>query len=449
MSDTPCPICQLSNTARANLDGLSRAAAAAAAGTTEWAVRAHRAGQHDTDGPPAPTPPAAPKAKPAQAASVELGATEGVINTGPMDKPLADPSDALRLLNVDPDQWQLVGDTVRISRWETPYRDETGEMVSRWNHALRARIERRPHLDDLALPIEQWRAQLLAAKPVTPRTPGTATTYVICVADPQLGKKGTQAAVANWQRAVAGHLNKVRVLCATGQAPAAIHVAFMGDEHEGVVNSYTNQPHTVELNRSEQLELDFDMRVWTIREALSLGLPVSASSVISNHGEYTRNGGKDPVTSRNDNSSTLVARQVRRLFDELEPHTRQHVEWTIGDGAPGVTVVLSGEKVYFTHGYVEKGRGGSTELRAKSAIERQVLGNTAEYGPIRVFVWAHYHHHYVLTFEGRTVLGCPALEAEKSSEYMLDQFGVWSVPGALGFVVGEGLPMGWNDAAIC
>ena len=117
------------------------------------------------------------------------------------------------------------------------------------------------------------------------------------MADPQLGKKRTAEAVENWKRGVLGHCAIIRRDVKAGCGPEAVHLAFMGDEHEGVCNSYTNQPHTIELNRNQQFALDFDLRVWTIRELLKLGLPLSVSSVISNHGEHTRNGGKDPVTT--------------------------------------------------------------------------------------------------------------------------------------------------------
>jgi hypothetical protein len=269
---------------------------------------------------------------------------------------------------------------------------------------------------------------------------------VLLVADPQLGKKGTDQAVANWRRGVTAHIDEARRL---GRHIEAVHVAFMGDETENVVNSYGNQPHTIELNRSRQLELDYDLRVWTMREALSLRKPVTASSVISNHGEWTRNASKEPVTTANDNASTHIARQVKRLFDELAPFTKRNIEWTIGETHPGVVLNLSGAKCYFSHGYVEKGRGPSVEVKTKVALERQILGRTEDLGDVDIFFMAHYHHFYSNEFEGRTLFGCPALEAEKSSEYMLDQFGVWSPPGLLGMVVGEPVHRdGWSHVNV-
>lgn len=122
--------------------------------------------------------------------------------------------------------------------------------------------------------------------------------------------------------------------------------------------------------------------------------------------------------------------------------------WTIGEGDPAVTVTLSGVRCYFTHGYVEKGRGTSSETRTRAAIERQILGRTADLGDVPLWYFAHYHHAYSNEFEGRTVWGCPALEAERSSEYMLNQFGVWSPPGMLGMLVGGSSGRRWSHAVI-
>ncbi|WEX03829.1 hypothetical protein [Rhodococcus sp. RCBS9] len=268
------------------------------------------------------------------------------------------------------------------------------------------------------------------------------------IADPQLGKKNTGQAVENWKRGVAGHCDAIRTLINQNRSPSAVHVAWMGDETEGVCNNYGNQPHTVELNLSKQLELDFDLRVWTLKQVAELGLPISASSVISNHGEWSRNGSKEPVTSQGDNASTHIARQVQKLFSETEAFGGSHIDWTIGDGDPAVLVNLSGVDCYFSHGYIEKGKGGSTEIRTKSAIERQILGRTDTLGNVPLWFMAHYHHFYTNEFEGRTLFGMPALEAERSSEYMLNQYGVWSKPGMLGMLVGEHTERRWSDLSV-
>lgn len=348
------------------------------------------------------------------------------------------------IFNLDPADFDVVDETVRCRTWQQSKRLEDGSRDVVQLYSYGARFRRRAA--DAIRPevVDEWRTALKVRdrrKPPAPNEDGG--TYVILVADPQLGKKGTEEAVENWKRGVTAHLAAARRL---GAAVEAVHIAYMGDEHENVTGNYHNQPHTIELNRSRQLELDYDMRVWTMRAALDLGKPVSASSVISNHGEWTRFGDtKQPVTTANDNSSTHIARQVAKLFAELAPFTGRNIDWAIGDTHPGVVLDLSGVKCYLSHGYVEKGRGPSVEVRTRAALERQILGRTEDLGDVRLWFMAHYHHYYANEFEGRTLFGCPAIEAEKSSEYMLDMYGVWSPPGVLGLLVGDSLgARGWG-----
>ena len=386
------------------------------------------------------TPPAAEPAKKGTAVEDAAGITfTDVI----LDHEIVDDwSPIFALFGKDPAAFEIVDDTVRHSTWQQSARTADGDRDVVQLYAYSCRFRRVTRDTIPAETVAAWRKALqVRSRAKAPEAPAQGGTYTILVADPQLGKKNTAEAVDNWRRGVAGHVTAARAL---GKAVAAVHVAFMGDETENVVNSYANQPHTVELNRSQQLELDYDLRVWTMREAASLGRPLSASSVISNHGEWTRNGGKDPVTSQGDNASTHIARQVAKLFAELEPFGGPVIDWAIGGGDPGVVVNLSGVDAYFSHGYIEKGRGGSSELRTRSAIERQILGRTDELGDVPLWFMAHYHHFYAQEFEGRTLFGCPASEAERSSEYMLNQFGVWSPPGVLGLLVGDSSRRGWS-----
>lgn len=331
----------------------------------------------------------------------------------------------LRHFNLDPECFEVVDDTVRMSTWEQSARSKTGDRdkVQLWSYSARFRRVSKQMVRPEVL--ESWREHLMRLKPAKRSNPVDGV-YLILIADPQLGKKGTAEAVENWKQGVLAHLGEAERLNTQG-----VHIAWMGDETEGVCNNYGNQPHTVELNQSQQLELDFDLRVWTLEQALSRGFTVTASSVISNHGEWTRNGSKEPVTSSNDNASTHIARLVQKTFQR----TGHNITWAIGDTHPGLTINLAGVECYFSHGYKEKGRGTSSETRTRSAIERQILGRTEDLGTTKLWFMAHYHHFYTNEFEGRTLFGCPALEAEKSSEYMLDQYGVWSPAGMLGMIV--------------
>lgn len=381
--------------------------------------------------------------------SVDVTPDGATINNVVVTSPINDDWTAVfALFNLDATKFEVVDETVRMSTWQQSKRTDDGSRDGVQLYAYSARFRRVDKEMIPAASIERWRRALQRTTPTAARKVSAGGTYLMLVADPQLGKKGTEEAVANWRRGVLGHLAEIRRLIASGVKVSGVHVAWQGDETEGVANNYGNQAHTIELNQSAQIELDFDLRVWTIKEVATLGLPISASSVISNHGEWTRNGSKEPVTSAGDNTSTHVARQVAKLFAELEQHGGPKVDWTIGGGDPAVVVRLSGVQCYFSHGYIEKGRGTSSETRTRAAIERQILGRTDALGKTPLWFFAHYHHSYSNEFEGRTVFGCPALEAERSSEYMLNQFGVWSPPGMLGMLIGGRAGRRWSHASV-
>lgn len=373
--------------------------------------------------------------------------------------PLLDDGDwgpILEMFGLNPEHYEVVNDTVRMKSWwvaRGSKENDTWEPLQLFSYDARFRRINKEMIPQAK--VTEW-AQSLLADAYVPANNGTTeewkgaipTTYAMLVADPQLGKKGTEEAVENWKQGVLSHLDALQRTQYNGTWVEGVHVAFMGDEHENVVNSYTNQPHTVELNRSQQLELDYDLSVWTIKKVAELGLPISVSSVISNHGLWTRNDTKDPVTTNNDNSSTYVRRQVKRLFDELEPFGGPRISWTIGETTPGVVVNLSGVPSYFSHGFIEKGKGGNTEAKVQNAIERQILGDTERLGNVPLWFMAHYHHFYTNEFQDRTLFGCPALEATKSSEWMADQYGVWSNAGMLGLLVGRHTPRCFSDVNV-
>lgn len=430
--------------------------------TTESSVRRYRRKYKKTE--------TAEALKPEQVETpVEAGAGAGAVEVDPdgaslsrvvVTTPILEDGDwapILEMFGLNPEHFEVVNDSVRMKSWwvaRGSKKNDTWEPLQMYSYDARFR---RVNKDMVPVAkVKEWHETLLADEFFTDfpdeqrmqPDAGVPTTYTILIADPQLGKKGTEEAVHNWQNGIQNHLLAIERLQYQGQHIEGVHVAFMGDEHENVVNSYTNQPHTVELNRSQQLELDYDLSVWTLKRVADLGLPISASSVISNHGLWTRNDSKDPVTSNNDNSSTYIRRQVAKLFNELVPFGGPVIDWTIGDSSPGVVVDLSGVPAYFSHGFIEKGRGGSTETKVQNAIEKQILGDTERLGAVPLWFMAHYHHFYTNEFQDRTLFGCPALEALRSSEYMQDQYGVWSQPGMLGLLVGNHTSRKFSDVNV-
>ena len=393
------------------------------------------------------------QAAPVNKGQIDVTSNGATVKDVVVDQPIADDwTPVFKLFGLDATVFEVVDDTVRMSTWQQSKASDDGERDIVQLYSYSARFRRITSEKISAKVIDEWRHALIQDRPTkhepAPALTTVPATYPIFIADSQFGKPGTEEALANYKRGVLGHCSTIRTMQEQGRSPEKVHLGWMGDEIENVCNNYANQSHIVELNLSQQLELDYDTRVWTIKEVVKLGIPISASSVYSNHGAWTRNGGKDVITTHGDNASTYVARQAKKLFDEMEPFGGPKIDWTIGEETPGIVVPMSGVPVYMTHGYVEKGRGASTELRAKNAVEKQILGQTDAFGSVPLWVFAHYHHFYTNEFQDRTLFGLPALEAERSSEYMLHQYGVWSPAGMMGLLVGQHTQRGWSDLSV-
>ena len=368
----------------------------------------------------------------------------------PLYQPLTiddDLSPLLRHFGLNPEGYEVIKGT--FSCWMQSASDGAGGRDVTYLYAARFRKVNRidPEMSN-AEALRKWRSVMLKSpatrKPKFKPGAGKPGTFTLWPSDLQLGKTGTAKSVQNFQSGITEGLTEAQRLLDAGEPIEGIHIGWGGDETEGIANNYTNQPYIIELDQSDQLELDYDLRMWAIKEALQLGLPISASSVVSNHGEWGRNGGKDVLTSKHDNSSTFIAKMVRKTTNELAATSGfPEIQWTIGadtDVFPGIVLDLSGTKVYSSHGHIEKGRGGSTELRTKNAIEKQILGDVhsdRRLQDVRLYVMAHYHHHYLIEDRGYTILGLPALEDDESSAYMKEGFGVWSPAGLLTAVVGD------------
>lgn len=374
--------------------------------------------------------------------ALSLTGDSGVIKTGTVDQPITDWTDTIKLWGLDPEVFEVI-QPVTMKAWGKP-----GEF--RYSYA--ARIQKK---EESAKPVEEsldiagWRENLRTVSILSQKfSTDAGLSYLIMVADPQLGKPGTQEAVNHWTDGIVGHQDRIRNLIDAGFPIHNIALAFMGDEHEGAVGNYASQPYEVELSYSDQITLDYDMRVWSIKQLFETGLTMSIASVPSNHGEHTRFGSNKVLTSIYDNSSTMVAKIVQKTFEATD--LNDSLIWEIAADRQDANLELSGIKVNFTHGHIANGSGPKTGgVSSKNAIEKQILGRTEELVNTKLFVTAHYHHFNVIEDRGRTFFGCPALEAEKSSQWFYDSAGVWSKPGMLGLVVGESMgKRGWDELSV-
>ena len=411
----------------ADAENLSSRAAAPLAGVGKTTVNNHRAGTctcgQDTST-PEPT---------GRRDSVELGPDGGSLLYHTTDQaPIRDWSDVLQHLGVDPEKWSVVGDTVRVSRWQQSSK-EGGERDSVWLSAYKAQIT--PKRDDVDL--SGLIAHVRALTPTAPlNTPGTPVTAVIALADWQLGKTeegsgGTPETVDRIKAGLAAAREYIETQRANGYQIERILLANMGDHIEATHGSYAAQAGSVDLNLRDQLTLALELNMAWIT-AMREYAPVTYTATLCNHGVFSRVG-HDSVTGDSDNATGFIGDQLQAVC-KYSP-ALQDVEFVVPRAEMITTTRVSGVNVAMAHGHKISGRE-DTWL----ATQSQALTHRERFIP-DLWLTAHRHHAQVTDYGPYTRI--QATTVDPGSKWLYDLKGVYSTPGTTVFLTGEHLPMKW------
>lgn len=341
----------------------------------------------------------------------------------------------LRHFGLNPTEFQIVDDTVRMSSWQQSKRLESGDRDTITLYAYRARFQRvtdRLPAADVAAVLERVRKW----KPIR-RTPGNGlgepATFYEGWADWQAGKSAgggpevlTQRVLQMFELTAA----RVKELRRVGRNVTALDVWNMGDPTEGCYGNYASQLFTVKMTRREQLNLVLDLWLTGLRTFAPMFDEVRFGSLLCNHGEWTRQGPSDkPVTSDSDNVGGFLADTLRTVltdrpgFDHVE-FAIPHDEMTMQTSMSGVTVALAhGHKMPGTPKELEWLRGQSIRLLRDHGTEPQL------------WMTAHRHHLDVRDFGPWTRLQHPSLDG--GSKWYEDTTGAWATPGTLTCLIGQ------------
>ena len=417
----------------ADAENLSSRGAAALAGVGKSTVNNHRAGtcacgQDTTPDVTDPTPEPTGRRD-----SVELGPDGGSLVYHTTDpEPIRDWSDVLQHLGVDPDKWSVVGDTVRVSRWQQSSK-EGGTRDSVWLSAYRASITpKRTHVDLSGL-IEHVRSVFPTAPKIKIGIPVTA---VIALADWQLGKTeegsgGTPETVDRIKAGLAAAREYIETQRANGYHIERVVLANMGDHIEATHGSYASQAGSVDLNLRDQLSLALELNMAWIT-AMREYAPVTYTATLCNHGVFSRVG-HDSVTGDSDNATGFIGDQLQAVC-KYSP-ALQDVEFVIPRSEMITTTRVSGVNLAMAHGHKISGRE-DTWL----ATQSQALTHRERFIP-DLWLTAHRHHAQVTDYGPYTRI--QATTVDPGSKWLFDLKGVYSTPGTTVFLTGEHLPMKW------
>lgn len=418
---------EANNVDLADAENLSSRAAAPLAGVSKSTVNNHRAGKctcgQDTST-PEPT---------GRRDHLDLGESGGSFVYHTTDpEPIKNWDEIMTYLGVDPNEWSVAGDTVRVSRWQQSSK-EGGERDSVWLSAYKAQITpKRTNLDLTSL-IEHVRAVFPAAPKVTIGTPVTA---VIALADWQLGKTeegsgGTPETVDRIKDGLAATRAYLDTQRANGYQIERVLLANMGDHIEATHGSYASQAGSVDLNLRDQLTLALELNMAWIT-AMREYAPVTYTATLCNHGQFSRVG-HDSVTGDSDNATGFIGDQLQAVC-KYSP-ALQDVEFVVPRAEMITTTRVSGVSLAMAHGHKISGRE-DTWL----ATQSQGLTHRERFIP-DLWLTAHRHHAQVTDYGPYTRI--QATTVDPGSKWLYDLKGVYSTPGTTVFLTGEHLPMKW------
>lgn len=269
----------------------------------------------------------------------------------------------------------------------------------------------------------------LAAVP--PRTEGGA--YCLCLADFQAGKaQEARGGTAELVARVRSIIEQARAAVAV-ERPAEVFIFELGDVCEGNAN-HTSQSQLAanDLSQAEQLEVCARLILEAIAALAPLVPHLRLVCVRSNHGEERRGG---QAVGRGD-FGILVGRTIAAALELAGAEWAGHVRVTTQNALEtGILTHVQGLPIAAFHGHYAK-----SEKNIPAWIAQQAGGLDggagACYKTAAVVLHGHFHHLRIEQSRGRTIIGCPSLEA--GSAWVERASGEYSAPGALAFRVRAG-----------
>lgn len=371
-----------------------------------------------------------PDGLPQNVGKCDFGPEGGSFSDIVSDKPLALHDDwrhVFEQFRLDPDDFEIIGDTVRCSTWQQSARSKDGHRDMVQLYSYRALFRRKTvGLTDLKQLTESLRAWKPAKRHPSPVT--APVTMFVGWADWQIGKgegdgtAGTTQRVLDSFEATADRIKRLRK---QGINVDRLLIANMGDHTEAVTGHYTSQTYSVDLNQRDQLNLAIELNLTGIKTLAPLVEHATYAACLCNHGQWQRLGGKQ-FTDDSDNSTGFIADTLQTVCN-LHP-ALAHIDWIIPRDEMITTGTFSGVNVAMGHGH-KIGGNEETWLAKQSAW----LQATQDFRP---HLWATAHRHTASLTDYGPYHRIQCTTNDPGSKSFTDGTGKFSTRGTTTFLIG-------------
>ncbi len=368
--------------------------------------------------------------------------TQGTITTNTVTEPPNNWDDLLTQRGLDPNKYQIIGDTIRWTSYDGWKKDSPDEPAySAICYSFKANLQLKnsnnPNLEQLYTDIKN------SKKGAKPSENGDST-FVIALSDWQTGNRDGGGVEQQLQK-IAELPNKIvhrlKTLRKAGHKIDHVLIAGLGDLVEGTCGHYPAQQFRIELDRRDQTKL---VRR-AIRDIIMAVAPeankVTVTAVGGNHGENRGLAGK-AFTTTGDNDDVAIFEQIAEIF-QINPTAYGHVGFRLPLEKLSTSINLHGTIVAFTHGHLSKPSGNAAQA-IWQWWEKQTMGRAHEgVADAHILITGHYHHLNIKEQQGRTVIIAPSITPV--GEYFQDTQGVSTKAGTLTMLINE---TGWTDLTL-
>ena len=342
--------------------------------------------------------------------------------------------------NMDPDAFEIVGDTVRIKMYQQSARSKDGDRDLITLYSYNAQFRRRSNYVDHPT-LEALRERIDGVTLGKART-GHDTPAVANLSDWQLGKTngegiGTTQTVDRINAGREGFVRYIDQRRSLGYTISSAGLFNMGDPNENVQGSYASQPHTVDLNLRDQITLAIDLTLAWIRDVAPLVSELTYAAVLCNHGQLSRGNGKTNVTNDSDNAAGLIGDTLERVCRSIPGLS--NVRFIVPRDQMITRVPIGGVNLSLAHGH--KIVGSESLWLAKQT-------NALNHDGWRTDLWITAHRHSLKIEDFGPYCRIQCTTVDPGSKHFTDETGLYSTPGTTAFLADAAHPQKFREVAV-
>jgi predicted phosphodiesterase len=371
---------------------------------------------------------------PRHVGTIEEESMKGRVNVGPnggdfadvtVEAPILDGdwSRIFTIFRLDPDEFEVVDDTVRMSTWQQSKRLEDGQRDTVQLYSYSAKFIRKALKRDISALIREAKRGMHKGRPTSLAKAASEQGFVVALGDLQLGKMdgdGVDGTVSRFLSTTVDAIARYKRI-AKG---APVYLIHLGDCIEGYVSQGGDNAKRTTLTTTEQVDLYQDLLLNQVKAFAKVAPSLTVVGIPGNHDEAHR-----PLHTYTDSWALQAVSSVKRAmdfaggYDHVTTVTPERDELT-------VTLDVCGTRVGMAHGHQWR-PGQATTWWAKQSHGRQPVGDAD------LLLSAHLHHLRVEhTGRDKTWLQVPALES--GSQWWKHKTGEWGQPGVVTMLVGGG-----------